>query len=423
MRKFKEVEFGMIPEDWDVKKIIDLKSAEKSAIAMGPFGSNIKAENFVAVGVPVIRGTNFNFDKYIGGEFVFLNDAKADELRGSNCREGDLVFTHRGTIGQVAIIPKGKFSRYVISQSGMKLTVDCEKVNNEFLFYFFKSKAGQYQLLKNEAQVGVPSISNPLTTLKELEVPLPPLFEQLQIVSILNSLDDKIDLLQRQNKILEQLAETLFRQWFVEKAEERWGTLKVKDVCTIISKGTTPTTLGKTFTDSGINFIKAESLTDDGGFLIEKFSHIDEETDEILKRSRISFQDILITIAGTIGRIAYVTQDILPANTNQAIAFMRVKKDLIHPYFIYCLFNTKEIRKDFEGRVVHAVQPNLSLGEIGDIEFRMPSPKILKVGMERILTLFEKKEMNINQIKSLIQLRDTILPKLVRGELRIQNND
>ena len=120
----KETEFGSIPSDWDLLKINDLKAAEKSSIAMGPFGSNIKAENFVPQGVPVIRGTNFNYDKYVGGEFVFLTEEKADELKGSNCRAGDLVFTHRGTIGQVGLIPEGKYARYVISQSGMKLTVD-----------------------------------------------------------------------------------------------------------------------------------------------------------------------------------------------------------------------------------------------------------------------------------------------------------
>ena len=95
--------------------------------AMGPFGSNIKAENFVDSGIPVIRGKNLNCAKYVDGEFVYLTDEKANELKKSNCFPGDLVFTHRGTIGQVALIPNNVYQRYVISQSGMKLTVDSQK--------------------------------------------------------------------------------------------------------------------------------------------------------------------------------------------------------------------------------------------------------------------------------------------------------
>ena len=154
-----QTEFGEIPLEWEVKQVIEIKDEAKRAIAMGPFGSNIKAENFVESGVPVIRGTNMNFAKFVDGEFVFLTEKKADELLGSNCHPDDLVFTHRGTIGQVALIPKNKYPRYVISQSGMKLTVNQEVMDSEFLFYFFKSEYGQYQILKYEAQVGVPSIS------------------------------------------------------------------------------------------------------------------------------------------------------------------------------------------------------------------------------------------------------------------------
>ena len=172
--------------------------------------------------------------------------------------------------------------------------------------------------------------------------------------------------------------------------------------------------------ETGINFIKAESLTDVGSFVYDKFAFIDYETDEMLKRSRIQKGDILITIAGTIGRIAYTTEDILPANTNQAIGIMRVNKESMHPYFIYCLFKTPEIRDDFDGRVVHAVQPNLSLGEIGNIEFKMPPKENLDFGMARIIPLFQKKEKNQTQIRTLSTLRDTLLPKLMSGEVRVE---
>jgi type I restriction enzyme, S subunit len=169
--------------EWKPYKLRDV--AEN--FAMGPFGSNIKAENFRESGVPVIRGTNLNFYRYVGGDFVFLSEDKADQLLSSNWFPGDLVFTHRGTIGQVGIVPEGKYPRYVVSQSGMKLSVKKNCLNNQFLFYFFKSSVGQYELLKNESQVGVPSISSPLTSLKSVNILCPSLPEQRAIASVLSS--------------------------------------------------------------------------------------------------------------------------------------------------------------------------------------------------------------------------------------------
>ncbi|MFA4852563.1 MAG: restriction endonuclease subunit S [Bacteroidales bacterium] len=332
---------------------------------------------------------------------------------------GDIVIARTGaTTGYNTIIKNevdAVFASYLI-----RYKVDKEIAEPFFVGYVLQSNRFQDYvdaIAGGSAQPGANA-----QQFADFEFLLPTLPEQFQIASILSSLDNKIDLLHRQNKTLEQLAETMFRQWFVEETEESWETKKVKDVCTTISKGTTPTTLGKQFKEIGINFIKAESLTDEGGFISEKFAFIDNETDELLRRSRIQKEDILITIAGTIGRIAHVTEDVLPANTNQAIGFMRANKEIITPYFIYCLFKTSEIRNDFEGRVIHAVQPNLSLGEIGDIEFKMPPKEKLEYGMHELSHLFNKKEKNTNQIRTLTQLRDTLLPKLMSGEVRVKIN-
>ena len=84
--------------------------AEK--IAMGPFGSDITTDNFVPSGVPVIRGGNLTAGRFRAENFVFLTDEKADQLAGANAYPGDVVFTHRGTLGQVGLIPDTPFRRY-----------------------------------------------------------------------------------------------------------------------------------------------------------------------------------------------------------------------------------------------------------------------------------------------------------------------
>jgi type I restriction enzyme S subunit len=204
--------------NWFKVTLDQIKAPTPNAIAMGPFGSRIKTDNFVPFGVPVIRGGNLNAARLHDDDFVFLTEEKADELRASNARPGDIVITHRGTIGQVGIIPfDARYPRYVVSQSQMKFTVDVEKADPYFIFYFLRSSIGQHQLLANTSQVGVPAIAQPTSSVKAIEILLPPtLAEQRAISRTLSILDDKIELIRRTNETLDCIARAIFKSWFID---------------------------------------------------------------------------------------------------------------------------------------------------------------------------------------------------------------
>lgn len=199
-------------------------------VAMGPFGSSIKVETFVQEGVPVISGQHLHgsrVDDRPGFNFITLEHA--EKLRNANVQRGDVIFTHAGNIGQVAYIPStSAFPRYVISQRQFYLRPDQNKVLPEFLVAYFRSPEGQHKLLANTSQVGVPSIAQPVTYLRSLEIPVPPLPEQRAIAHILGTLDDKIELNRRMSETLEAMARALFKAWFVDfepvraKMEGRW---------------------------------------------------------------------------------------------------------------------------------------------------------------------------------------------------------
>jgi len=413
MSEWKKTEFGKIPVEWELKEISDLKAEEKYAISMGPFGSNIKVENFVLTGVPVIRGTNLNYDKYVDGEFVFLTQDKADELGSSNCRSGDLVFTHRGTIGQVCLIPSGKYDRYVISQSGMKLTVNDNKIDNEFLFYFFKSKYGQYQLTKNEAQVGVPSISNPLTTLKSLKIPAPHLPEQRAIASILSSLDDKIDLLHRQNKTLEQLAETLFRKWFVEpvrrggEADDGWEAGTIEGEFDFIM-GQSP--MGSFLNENNEGMIFYQGRTD-FDFRFPKPRVYTTSPTRLAKKF-----DTLVSVRAPVGDMNMAIEECC---LGRGVAAFRYKFDsAFYSYTYYKMRSLMEQIKQFE-------DSGTVFGSIGKDDFKklknIISPKkLIKEFQNKVKSMDDKIFLNTNQIRTLTKLRDTLLPKLMSGVVRVQ---
>ncbi|MFA7257391.1 MAG: restriction endonuclease subunit S [Kiritimatiellales bacterium] len=416
MSDWQETDFGRIPKDWDLKKVADIKGADKRAIAMGPFGSNIKAENFVEYGVPVIRGTNLNYAKYVGGDFVYLTEEKADDLLGSNCKAGDLVFTHRGTIGQVGLIPSGKFPRYVISQSGMKLTVNPKLMDSDFLFYFFKSEFGQHQILKYESQVGVPSISNPLTSLKEIEVPAPRPAEQKAIAAVLSSLDDKIDLLHRQNKTLEAMAETLFRQWFVEEAGEDWAEVPLEEFFDFMEG---PGIRNWQYTEVGTPFINIR-LISNGDIDISKASFVsDEEANGKYSHFHLREGDMIVSTSGTLGKNAIVRSYHLPLILNTSVIRFRPRDGRSYS-FVYQYLNSRLFQEHLESAASGSVQANFGPTHLKQMTLSKPPRHVLDRYLQQVDGLYEKIRLNQAQIKSLESLRDTLLPKLMSGEVRVR---
>ena len=152
-----------------------------SRVAMGPFGSNIKTDCFVDEGVPVLNGDNISGHLLSEKAFRYVDEEKAYELRNSIARSGDIVITHRGTLGQVALIPeKTKFSEYVISESQFMLTCDQSKILPEYVLFYFHTDAGSRRLLANDNTTGVPSIAKPTSYIKALHIPIPPINLQQQ---------------------------------------------------------------------------------------------------------------------------------------------------------------------------------------------------------------------------------------------------
>lgn len=183
-------------------------------ISIGPFGSSLKTDAYTPAGVPVIRGTNLCGGRYFIGDWVYVSDSTADRLPAANVSAGDLVFPHRGSIGEVGIVPADR-PRYLLSTSLMRASLDDRVCDSRFYFYFFRSQAGRAELLKNASQVGTPGIGQPLSTLKAIRVPVPELSEQKRIADLLCSLDDRIDHNRALAANLEAIARALFKSWFV----------------------------------------------------------------------------------------------------------------------------------------------------------------------------------------------------------------
>jgi type I restriction enzyme S subunit len=214
---------------WPVKPLSELAASTRCSLQVGPFGSKVKADNYVEIGVPYLRGANINDGRFSEEDLVFLSSSFAEQLKDFWCRPGDILLVHRGTIGPIGLVPSdGSYSKYVLGNSMLKATCDTAKVNPMFVYYWFRSPMGQHYLHSRMSQTGVPAIASPLKTLREAPIPLPRRAEQDKIAATLDCLESSIELNRRMNQTLEEIARALFKFWFVDfgpvraKAEGRW---------------------------------------------------------------------------------------------------------------------------------------------------------------------------------------------------------
>lgn len=186
-------------------------------ISMGPFGSDVKKEFYVDNGVPILNGSNLQGFKLQEDSFGYLTKEKADSLKKCNAHRGDIIVTHRGTLGQIVYVPvNSKYDRYVISQSQFRFRCKADLVDVQYLVYYFHTREGQYKILANASQVGVPALARATSTFRLIDIKLPPLDDQRRIASILSSLDRKIELNNNINADLEEMAQAIFKNWFVD---------------------------------------------------------------------------------------------------------------------------------------------------------------------------------------------------------------
>lgn len=184
--------------------------------------------------------------------------------------------------------------------------------------------------------------------------------------------------------------------------------VRLSEIAELITKGTTPTTLGYNFQEDGVNFLKIECFSEDGTYIKEKTAHISEECHEKLKRSKLRTGDILFSIAGAIGRVAVVTEEMLPANTNQALAIIRVTRDDIYLPYIKLILTSQIVKAQFERKKQGVAQLNLSLKDINELEIPLPEKsKQIECAslLEKISGIITARKKQLQKLDKLIKAR------------------
>ena len=251
--------------------------------------------------------------------------------------------------------------------------------------------------------------SMPWSEFCRINLSIPSIEKQLEIVHQYKVISDRIALKQKINDTLEEILKLFFKERFININSK--NKICLGDVCNV-TKGTTPTTLGRKFSESGINFIKVENININHSFDKDSISHIDLDTNELLKRSQIKLNDILFTIAGTIGKFAIVSENILPANTNQAIAIIRVNEEIISPKVLYSYFIADWHKEFYTRKIQQSVQANLSLSTIKELPLFIPNEELLWKYEKQITPLIDMILDNQYEIIILNELQKIILSQV-----------
>ena len=184
--------------------------------------------------------------------------------------------------------------------------------------------------------------------------------------------------------------------------------IQLSEIADLITKGTTPTTLGYEFKDEGVNFLKIECFDENGAFLESKVTHISEECHKKLKRSQLKAGDVLFSIAGAIGRVAIVTEEMIPANTNQALAIIRISDEQVYLPYIKLILTSLIVIEQFERKKQGVAQLNLSLKDINEISIPLPNKdKQIELAelFDKVADIIVKRNMELTSLDNLIQAR------------------
>lgn len=359
-------------------------------IAMGPFGSNIKVSCFVDSGVPVLNGSNLEGFSLSEKTFRYVTREKADSLNKANAHRGDIVITHRGTLGQIVFIPQdSKYDRYVISQSQFRVRCN-DKVLPEYLVYYFHTPIGQHKLLSNASQVGVPALARPSSTFQQIEVVLPELSIQKCVVEIISTIQKKIANNQELNDNLELQAQAIYSYMFIENADPAWVQGHLSDLITV-------------------KYGKDHKKLADGSYPVYGSGGIMR----YVERPLYDKESVLIPRKGTLNNVMYVNQPFWSVDT---MFYTEMRLPNVAK-FVYHFVKAKDLASMNAGSAV----PSMTTDILNAMEVVIPSTSALAKFESLVDPMYRAMQENNIQSSKLSELRDALLPKLMSGEIDVSD--
>lgn len=368
-------------------------AVEKGLIG-GPFGSSLVSRDYARSGVPVIRGANMSHGRFVSGDFVYVSQEKFEaDLSRNSAQGGDLIYTQRGTLGQVALLPPGK-ELHVISQSQMRLRIDEAKADPLYVYYASTSPHFLWQIDNRAISTGVPHIN--LGILGDLEIPLPSIAEQRAIAATLGALDDKIESNRRAVTIAEQLGDALF----AAAASESRLLSDVAD----ITMGSSPKGADLNEDGDGLPFYQG---TRDFGV---RFPSLRVWTTAPVRTAAKS--DTLMSVRAPVGELNRASADCCIGRGVAAI-----HSDTHPSTLYYAMRSSSSAWEKFQGE--GTVFASVNKTDVHGAEIRWVGDGALLELEDKLRAIDARIESLESETQRLTALRDALLPELLSGRMRV----
>lgn len=370
---------------------------------------------YIEKGYPLITSKNLKSGKISFEEVSFISKDDFDKInKRSKVDKGDILYSMIGSIGNYAFVDKEPC--YAIKNVAL-FKFNNDKLFNKYFYFLLNSSFIENQI--SLQQKGGTQKFVTLKILRNLKIPLPPLATQKKIAAIL----DEADKLRQLNKQLiakyDALTQSLFLEMFGDPVTNPrgWNETYLEKISNIITKGSSPKWQGFEYIDKGIRFVTSENVRL-GYINCEKDKFVAEEFHNKLERSKLKENDLLVNLVGaSIGRGALMSKQFLPANINQAVSRIELKKEKINPIFLLNQIITPQIQGRLIGNKVEGARANISLKNVRELKILFPPIQLQNQFAERVQIIEHQKQQAQEALQKSEDLFNSLLQKAFKGAL------
>jgi type I restriction enzyme S subunit len=443
--------FGSIPDGWRSCTLGELVKAFNGSIQTGPFGSQLHAADYVEDGIPSIMPKNIRIDGVDDSDIARVSPEDIERLSKYKVQIGDIVYSRRGDVEKCSLVTE-KENGWLCGTGCLRVRLQTEEVSPEFLHAYFCHPAVREWIVRHSVGATMPNLNTSILSALPVLVPTP---DSIAVItSNWSALSKKLVIDSKINQTLEQMAQAIFKSWFVDfdpvKAKmngeqpegmdaetaslfpeklveselglipEGWEVLPSEKVATVAIGKTPPRKEPQWFSEDSkdVTWISIRDMGNTGTFALDSSEYLTQEAIDKFNVKIIPDNTLILSFKLTVGRVAITHGEM---TTNEAIAHYklsdnaRVSTNYLYSYMkqfnFESLGSTSSIAKAVNSKIIKA------------LPVIVPSKEILGSFDSLVKPLFDKIKSNQIENKNLEDLRDTLLPKLLSGEIELEQTE